>query len=63
MRLTDVTVRAIPAPAKGQIKVCDDTLRGFGIRVSQGGTRTFFLQVGSDRRFISLGRYPVISLQ
>ncbi len=63
MRLTDVAIRATPVPAKGQIKLCDDTLHGFGVRVSQGDTRTFFLQVGSDRRFISLGRYPVISLQ
>jgi integrase len=63
MRLTDVAIRATPPPAKGQVKLCDETLHGFGVRISQGGTRTFFLQVGSDRRFISLGRYPVISLQ
>lgn len=63
MRLNDVALRAIPTPAKGQTKIFDDSLHGFGVRVSQGGTRTFFLQVGSDRRFISLGRYPVISLQ
>jgi hypothetical protein len=47
MRLTDVAIRATPAPEKGQVKLCDDTLHGFGIRISQGGTRTFFLQVGS----------------
>jgi integrase len=63
MRLTDIAIRALPAPAKGQTKVSDDSLHGFGIRVSQGGTKTFFLQVGSDRRFMSLGRYPLISLQ
>jgi integrase len=63
MRLTDIAIRALSAPAKGQIKVADDSLHGFGIRVSQGGTKTFFLQVGSDRRFMSLGRYPLISLQ
>jgi integrase len=38
-----------------------DTLKGFGVRVSSGGTKTFIVLIGSGRRQ-SIGRYPVISL-
>ena len=36
MRLTDVSVRALPLPEKGQKTYWDDTLQNFGCRVSQG---------------------------
>lgn len=62
MRLTDLAVRALSAPAKGQKIYFDDALRAFGCRISQGGTRTFVLQHGADRQLISLGRYPTVSL-
>jgi hypothetical protein len=62
MRLTDITVRALPPPASGQKTHWDDTLPNFGCRVSQGGTKSFVLQHGRDRRLITLGRYPVVSL-
>jgi integrase len=57
MRLTDLTVRALTLPVKGQRLYYDDTLPSFGCRVSQGGTRSFFVQVGADRQFITIGRY------
>jgi integrase len=62
MRLTDLTVRALPLPQKGQRTHWDDTLQNFGCRVSQGGTRSFVVQHGIDRRMTTIGRYPVISL-
>lgn len=62
MKLTDVTVRALPAPQKGQRTYYDDTLSNFGCRVSQGGSKSFFVQLGADRQFVTIGRYPVISL-
>ena len=49
-------------PQKGQKIYTDDTLRGFGCRVSQGGTRTFVLQHGANRQLVSIGRYPIITL-
>jgi integrase len=36
-------------------------LKSFGLRVSQGGTKTFIVLIGSGRRQ-SIGRYPLISL-
>jgi integrase len=62
MRLTDIAIRALPLPAKGQKTYFDDTLPAFGCRISQGGTRAFVLQHGADRQMITLGRYPIVSL-
>jgi len=62
MRLTDLSIRQLPTPRRGQKPYFDHTLKGFGCRVSQGGTRSFFLQHGADRRLITLGKYPIISL-
>jgi integrase len=62
LRLTDISVRALPRPDKGQKTYFDDALPSFGCRVSQGGTRSFVLQHGTDRRLITIGRYPIISL-
>jgi len=62
MRLTDISVRALPLPTKGQKTHWDDTLQSFGCRVSQGGTKSFVVQHGAERRMITIGRYPIISL-
>ena len=39
-----------------------DSLPGFGIRVSPGGTKTFVLVVGKRRKRKTIGRYPILSL-
>jgi integrase len=62
MRLTDISVRTLPTPTKGQKTHWDDTLRSFGCRVSQGGTKSFVVQHGIDRRLVTIGRYPIVSL-
>jgi integrase len=62
MRLTDLTVQKLPAPERGQKLYTDDTLPGFGIRVSQGGSRSFVVILGAERRRITIGRYPIVSL-
>ncbi|WP_166345972.1 Arm DNA-binding domain-containing protein [Bradyrhizobium barranii] len=61
-RLTDTSLRALPVPAKGQRTYFDEVVPNFGCRVSQGGTRSFIVQLGADRRLITIGRYPPISL-
>jgi len=62
MRLTDMTVQKLIVPDRGQKFYPDDTLRGFGVRVSQGGSKTFVVLVGAERRRTTIGRYPIVTL-
>ncbi len=62
MSLTDLQIKRLKAPEKGQKTYYDSTLPGFGVRVSQGGTKTFVVLYGKGRRRRSLGRYPDLSL-
>lgn len=61
-RLTDVSIRSLPLPATGQKIYFDDAVPNFGLRVSQGGTRSFVLQYGASRQLTTIGRHGVISL-
>lgn len=63
-KLSDATVRGLRAPATGQVDFWDETpgFKGFGVRVSQGGTKTFILLHGPARTRTTLGRYPILSL-
>jgi len=60
--LTEIAVRNVKAPERGQVTLTDDSLPGFGLRVSQGGTKSFVLVHGKTRERVTIGRYPVISL-
>ncbi|MCB9947250.1 MAG: tyrosine-type recombinase/integrase [Rhodospirillaceae bacterium] len=62
MSLTDLQIRKLKAPAKGQKTYFDDALSGFGVRVSQGGTKTFIVLHGKARTRRTIGRYPEMSL-
>lgn len=62
MRLTDLTLKTLAAPDRGSKVYADDTLEGFGVRVSQGGTRAYVLTYGADRRRVTLGRVGIITL-
>ena len=61
-RLTDLSIRAFAPPESGQVIHLDDQLPGFGVRVSQGGSKTFVLTYGKERKRVTIGRYPVVSL-
>jgi hypothetical protein len=63
MKLTDLTIRTLKSPAQGAVIYYDDHLTGFGIRVSEGGTKSFILTHGPRRRRETIGRVGVIGLQ
>jgi integrase len=63
MRLTDLNIRALKAPAEGAVVFPDDLIPGFGIRVSEGGTKSFVLTHGPRRQRETIGRFGVVSLQ
>ncbi|HVU20731.1 MAG TPA: Arm DNA-binding domain-containing protein [Rhizomicrobium sp.] len=62
MRLTDIVVRNLKVPQKGAVIFSDDVLSGFGVRVSEGGTKSFVLIHGARRTRETIGRVGVISL-
>jgi hypothetical protein len=62
MSLTERTIAALKPPDHGQHLHPDRLIPGFGVRVSQGGAKTFVLVIGAERRKISIGRFPIVSL-
>jgi integrase len=60
--LTDKGVRALDAPDSGQITYWDKSLKSSGLRVSQGGARSWVVMLGKERRRITIGKYPAVSL-
>jgi integrase len=64
LKLTDLTIRSLPVPAKGQQEYYDLNYPGLCIRISQGGSKVFTFknrQNGAARR-ITLGKYPDLTL-
>jgi integrase len=60
-RLTDIQIRSFQPPEKGQKVYYEPS--GLGLRVSQGGTKSFVTQLGNSRKRVTLGRYPQMTLQ
>lgn len=63
MSLTDLQIQRLPTPPKGQKTHFDTAVKGFGVRVSTGGTKSFVVIYGTARRRKTLGRYPDMSLK
>ncbi len=66
-KFTELWIKGVTPPAKGQKDYYDSSKtspHGFGVRVSQGGSKTFFLMYTRDkkRRRWTIGRYPDVSL-
>jgi integrase len=59
-RLTTKLIKDTPPPATGAIILWDGDLPGFGLRISAGDVRTFFLnyRIGGSERRIKIGRLP-----
>ena len=60
MRLTDLQIQKLTVPEAGQKTYWED---GFGVRVSQGGTKAFVVMFGKERKLKTIGRYPAMSLK
>jgi hypothetical protein len=58
--LTDVALRALKSPAKGQVTVWDRN-SPIGVRISSGGGKTFVVMVGSGQRH-TIGKVGILSL-
>lgn len=58
--LSDLAVQSLKATGK-QYVAWD--MPNFGVRVSQAGAKTFIALVGRERRRVTIGRYPSISLK
>lgn len=62
MRLTDLQIKRMQPPEQGQRTVFDEALPGFGVRISQGGSKSFIVMYGKKRRLKTIGRYPALTL-
>lgn len=64
-RLTDILVRKTLPPARGQTLLWDADVRGFALRVTSGGAKSFVVDYraqGRQRRF-TIGSFPDWSVQ
>src|SRR6516225_3382518 len=62
MRLTDTITKQLPAPEHSNKVTWDEAVRGFGVRVTAAGARSFILNYrrkldGRERR-ITIGAFP-----
>jgi len=71
MNITKLTVDKLSLPTKvkegrtGQQRYYDDKLKGFGVRVTSGGTKAFFVEKLIKNKLcrITLGRYPELTVE
>jgi integrase len=58
-RLTDRSLRR-PAPEAGQVELWDDLVPGFGLRISAGGSRTYFVMRRLNGKLVrrTVGKVP-----
>jgi len=61
VRLTDAAIKRFPLPQSGT-KTYWDKVSPVGLRITDKGTKTFIVLIGSGRRR-KIGRYPIITLQ
>lgn len=71
MKITKLAVDKLPIPlvtdtgTRAQKRYYDDTLKGFGVRVTSGGTKAFFIEKLIKRKLcrITIGRYPDLTVE
>lgn len=71
MKITKSAVDKLPIPIAeipgktAQKRYYDDTMKGFGVRVTSGGTKAFFIEKLIKKKLcrITLGRYPELTVE
>jgi integrase len=71
MKITKLFVDKLPIPQAivknktVQKRYYDDTMKGFGVRATSGGSRAFFIEklVNRKLRRITIGRYPELTVE
>src|SRR3989338_9190014 len=71
MKITKSVVDKLPIPVSttpgktSQKRYYDDTIKGFGIRITSGGTKAFFVEKLIKKKLsrITLGRYPELTVE
>lgn len=61
VKLTDAIVRALPAPTDRGYRIkWDTTSKGFGLRITRAGARSFVLRdrVNGDEHLVTIGSFP-----
>ena len=61
INLTTVALKQFPFVEKGQLKIRDAQLPGFGVIIGKR-SKTFFVMSGTDRKTQTIGKFPDISL-
>lgn len=59
--LTELALSNTKPPDKGTLTLWDGAQKHFGARISQGGTKSFIVLLGSGRRQ-TIGHYPTLSI-
>jgi hypothetical protein len=49
-KLSDKYIKSRPAPSKGETKIYDSEVLGFGIKITRNDVRSFFLNYRIDGR-------------
>ena len=65
MKITKRTVDALVPPEKGYTLHWDDEIKGFGVRITESGARSFVLEksIGGKHRRMTLGRYGAVTVE
>jgi hypothetical protein len=71
MKITKSVVEKLPIPISNtpgrtaQKRYYDDSMKGFGVRVTSGGTKAFFIEklIKNKLSRITIGRYPELTVE
>ena len=64
MRLTQKYIDRVQGPKRGQVFLRDESMPGFGLKITARGTKTYFIekQIGRRGRRLTLGRTGALTL-